>query len=974
MAIPSNARLVLLPFLQEWDGNNLVVRVVLLPKVPPLDPLVDGDTNGPSFATASWSLQAHLLGPDNLPSPGGIELGPFDVPPSENGPVIFKTIEDGLIINRSPPPARRPPNAKVRKYLPLSYRDFASGSNPLVTTGHEYQCARTQRLPATIDDKPEKIELPDSTTWGMIIAQLLKNPVLAAACGLIHQFSIPITDDSQIRQGGFVYLTLAPKSDGSQLLEDSAGLKLYATQFPPLVPGRATSLFSPCLFPLNAGDDSIYSDIFSEVLDYNDGFAKIVHCSQQRFFDPLDEEGNESSTPLRPVKESGVRLGWDDEQVTTWLNRQFDPSQPAFDSPLGVAGYRIDVRLKLSSEWTSLVRASGDVQIGTVELGIVNTELSVSVQPAQLDAKLDGTFWLPMYYESWNGSPLGSRDLLQRQLLGLPTTANMFEGIVPLIALQYGQEYEFRVRLMDTSGGGPTPDLAIRTPGPSSVTAIKFRRFIQPGPPTITRGKPTTIDPANPPLSIGVKRPLLTYPAIACTRENDVAQRLLDDIPAAKAEEREPGLHDPDVSHLRVNVQVFTFPQDPDADSTGFRTIYSVDMGFPEDTSAELDIGLTWTDVPNVDELLPAEDTTTLPVPKARQVRLEMISFCKDGDAVEYFGGEDVRTGPPNYVELRSNAADERNLYGDQLPSEELSAYYLRPSQPDQPFDLSDVLARFAAVLDMPVAGNTLRSKPGQRVMFGCTTSLPHQVGPDGASLTLSSKAVLTGQWIVVLRMILGRDWSWDGFDHDALTITRGDGSVVGIIKKTNALGDEAIIRDDELARREARSHTEVVFIDAINPLPAPEELPQELNPLYIVTPSFLGTPTVDSAREYTIRLPVTTPPRQTPMIMSAGIAMTPYVAAEDYSSSEVRQKRLWVEFDQALVDSRDAHFARPLRNVPDILIFPAIGQVENLDPLPALPIDPESIRHIVREQPADYAGLGAMVIASRCLICNAFG
>lgn len=51
------------------------------------------------------------------------------------------------------------------------------------------------------------------------------------------------------------------------------------------------------------------------------------------------------------------------------MNRQLDPTQPAYDSPIGVAGYRVDARLKGSSTWNSLMLASGDIKVGSVELG-----------------------------------------------------------------------------------------------------------------------------------------------------------------------------------------------------------------------------------------------------------------------------------------------------------------------------------------------------------------------------------------------------------------------------------------------------------------------------------------------------------------------------------------------------------------------------------------------------------------------------
>ena len=444
MATPSAARLVLLPFLQSWDGSNLVLRVVVIPKVPPLESLTS--SSGPSFAVANFSFDAHFLGPENLPSAGGVIAGPFPSAAPLTAQPIFKTFEATLPINLKPSPAQRPVGSQVNKYLPLSYRSaigYTPGGSSLVKTGSEYRCARTQNLPAQLTDKPPKIDSPTTISWGMIVAQLLKNLVLAAAVGLVREITIPITDTVLVRDGDFVYFTLSSTSDAASLLLNPVDLKVYATKFPTLKPGEKKSLYSACLFSLAEVTTVDYSQIIAEVEDYNDGFAKAVHCAQQTSLDPLEEARNDSTIPIRPLKESGIRLGWDDEQVTVWLNRQWDPTQPAYDSPLGTSGYRVDARLAGSMDWHSLTTASGDVIIGSTDLGVQPTEPSVSVYPAQLDAKLEGVYWLPVYYESWTGPAMGSRDDFQGRMHIVSPTTNMFKRVDPEVALRYGQKYDF---------------------------------------------------------------------------------------------------------------------------------------------------------------------------------------------------------------------------------------------------------------------------------------------------------------------------------------------------------------------------------------------------------------------------------------------------------------------------------------------------------------------------------------------------
>jgi hypothetical protein len=150
-----------------------------------------------------------------------------------------------------------------------------------------------------------------------------------------------------------------PTSDAAGLLNIPDGLKIYAARIPALKVKR--DLFSPLLFPVVATPSGNYSDIFAEVDDYDDGWAKAVHCVQPQQLDLLSE------TPdgTRPAKEMGIRLGWDDEQVTIWLNRQLATDQAVFDSPLGVFGYRIDVRKSNdpSKTWHSLVRATGPIGV-----------------------------------------------------------------------------------------------------------------------------------------------------------------------------------------------------------------------------------------------------------------------------------------------------------------------------------------------------------------------------------------------------------------------------------------------------------------------------------------------------------------------------------------------------------------------------------------------------------------------------------
>ena len=155
---------------------------------------------------------------------------------------------------------------------------------------------------------------------------------------------------------------------------------------------------------------------------------------------------------------------------------------------------------------------------------------------------------------------------------------------------------------------------------------------------------------------------------------------------------------------------------------------------------------------------------------------------------------------------------------------------------------------------------------------------------------------------------------------------------------------------------------TDLFFFNSINSKPPSGEFPSELEVTYTVEPSFKETPTrQDGASTLTMRLPIAVPPTQTPRLVSAGLALSPYHHATDYSSSEPRQRMLWLEFDQPLENGRDAYFARALAYSPDPMLTnePPAPPPDPEDP--PLPIDPELIQVITPGQSDDRAGLDAM-------------
>lgn len=475
-------RLNLLPYLQNWDGTQLSVRLLMIPRDSPLDPLISGLTPpGPSFATANFVLDVRLVqGLDQIPSTGSPSTSVVISPPfPAQAQNIFNQLSTLFTIDPAPPPATpRRAGTRFKKYLPPTYRDaagFSVSRSPYTVTDNSYFCT----LRSGTNKPPYKKIIPPAHPkfpWGKVIAIVLRQPLLAEPAGLTRPFKITPPADF-FKEGGWIYVTLAPASDAFGLTTIPDALKIYASRVPALRAAR--TLFSPVFFPVaSVPPPGPYDDIFQEVETYDDGFAKTVHATQPQFLDPLTE-GNDGT---RPAKDIGVRLGWDDEQVAIWLNRQVDPAAAPLDAPMGTMGYRIDARLSGTSTWSSLCLAKGTVKAGNITIGPFNGELAVETTPTQPDGDISGVYWLPSYYTHWTGPSLVAVDTLTRQLIGDPNFAGPYavNGVDPAVLLRYGKTYDFRVRLMDHTGGGPVSTDLPQNLGPSPIFTISFRRWIPP--------------------------------------------------------------------------------------------------------------------------------------------------------------------------------------------------------------------------------------------------------------------------------------------------------------------------------------------------------------------------------------------------------------------------------------------------------------------------------------------------------------
>jgi hypothetical protein len=955
--------LCLLPYLQSWDGTNLALRLLLIPRVSPFEPLAAG---APSFAAAHLVLDVRLVaGLDALPSLAAPSTGlTVDSPAPVNAVKLFNELANQFQIDPAPAPANpRPTGTRIKKHLPTSYRaaaQYTGERTPLVFTDDTYACAiraMPQRPYHTLPPQDPKVP------WGKVLAAALRQPMIAEALGLVRAVTIQVSPKDFFSAGGWIYVTLAPASDAFSLTTNTDGLKLYSARVPAL--SRARSLFTPVLFPVAfVPPPGPYDDLLQEATEYDDGFAKVVHGAQPARIDPLSEEDDGT----RPVKDAGIRLGWDDEQTVIWLNRQIDPSSAALDAPMGAFGYRVDARKVGETGWHSLCRGRGLVGVGAVSLGTFDGELFVEATPVNLNGDQTGDFWLPIYFTNWYGVSLVGVDTDSRALSGAPpSTAAGVTGVAPDLPLRYGTDYQFRVRLMDHTGGGPTIGSVPAYSAHAPIATVPFRRHLRPKHLGIVNPPPKTPDPSNPPTQITLTRPLLGYPEFVFTGAvADPVAALTADLPAAKSEGREVGLPDPDVTAVQITVEARGLAFDPQASDAGYQPIYQTTRAFPSDPAQKLQVDLSWVDVHDVDTLSPVTTNGPLPLPTSRDIRVMFAAMGREDPQLSYFAADDVRLGPPIYVDMRKNADDERGLFLPALPGEQLKAIFL---QPEALVDanlalaqriagrggeaINDVSGRLAVELGVVVSGLTLRAGPGRRLLLGCAPAVRHVLGPDAASLTFASKNDLIQHWLVALRLTLDRDWTWGGLASSAIIIQR-DGQEVG------RLQDPRVANQDAL-QGAVRSQTDFLFLDAIEPKPSSGAFPTELEPSYTLVPNLVGSPSkADPPIKLSVRLPITTPPAQTPRLISAGIALSPYQRSTDYSQTQPRERALWLEFDRPPDNPRDAYFARVLRYAPDPILLPPDHDIAPVPEAP-LAIDPEPMRVIVPGQSDDRAGLDAM-------------
>ncbi len=438
----------------------------------------------------------------------------------------------------------------------------------------------------------------------------------------------------------------------------------------------------------------------------------------------------------------------------------------------------------------------------------------------------------------------------------------------------------------------------------------------------------------------------------------------------AQAATREASLPDPDVATLQITLEVRALGLDDGAGGGtdgGFQPVYTTTRPFPNDPTVPLTLDLAWTDVHNVNTLSPAPTTGAIPVPTSRDVRLVFAAIGRADPTLAYFGAADVLVGATASVLVRQESTDETALFLPDEPGYLLQAIYLQPTALLDAATASAALTaglgvqapgnpigRLAAELQLNVNGLVLRGRPGRRTVFGACGKLRHILAPDNSSVTFASNTDLSLHWIVALRVSIDRDWTWNRLSPTGITIQR-DGVVVGQIEPRFTADHDALINPD-------RTVFDLVFFDVVEPKPDLGGFPSELTLGYTLTQNFVSPAPTNSDAPLTasVRLPMTTPPSQVPKLVSAGIALSPYTRSADYSTTDPRQRSLWLEFDRPPDNPNDSYFARIPAYAPDPVLSAPEGDPDETAE-PPLPIDPELIRTVVTGQSDDGAGLGAM-------------
>ena len=732
-----NLSLMLLP--QEWDGANLVANLLLLPNGDPTAPVPLTTGQELPFATAQPVLRAAVLSglatPPWAPSipPASITQIPLTLPYSSYQSAMFA----GLVTDYAPAPSIGTQDSGViRKDLPESYLEATGFQTPnaaYFTARDGFGCALGGATPSTTPVTPRPIQ------WGEIISYALRQPLIAQAMGIMYlQVSIPIAP-ALLTSGGWIWLEIDTTNNANWyaklLAQSPTAVATYAARLPALT--TAQDVFAAILFPTVSGNyDSSVAAAQNEADVYLDGFAKIVHANQPVTSDSVT---NNNGT-IVPGTDAGVQIGWDDEQVTTWINRQIGIAQAQVapppppgslvtaELPFTVLGYRVDVREATSGPWSSLCTASGILNgAGGFSTSFAASELCVEPTPVK-NAGPNQDYWLPQYFAQWRGRTLVVNDQYGYRFSGgqppattpAPTDFNgTTSEVLPSVGLRYGNTYQFRTRLADLTGGGPVP--TDPDPADAGIATLPFRRYVPP------KQVPTTLSApaANGVQTLLIDRPGVNYPEMvfAGAADQSTLDALLAVVPQQPAIGDPPpatqkvfpapfqaALLDPDVTTLQIIVEAQAPVNDTGAvasltdagtpPSTGdldgvFRVVYVQEVQYPAistpvpvGSSTPIQLTLQPTQMDDISNPTTPDPSTptVLPMPTGRNLRIRLRAVGKEDPTGLYFGSTvnsagatvSARTGLMADMRLRFETPEETGVLAAGNIDQQLQAFYLR--------------------------------------------------------------------------------------------------------------------------------------------------------------------------------------------------------------------------------------------------------------------------------------------------------
>lgn len=986
-------RLTLAPYLQRWTANTatLSVHLLVMPTGSPLNPLGSGlpvADPGPPFADCTLVFKA-CFSKNWQQMPGFSEVDTEEVlspTMSVNRSALFNELAVQFNITKSEAVPVRKAELMVRKHLMSTYTNsfaFVAPKTKLASTDDTYACL----LNCPPKEPPQPKPIDDSVSWAEAMSFALRQPRLAREMGLVYELDLQVNPNDLLQNGGWLFFTLDATSDYGSLTTTADFLKVFGTRIPALQTSGSNQLFTPVLFPV-VDDPTVtalpgnFDEAFLEAGRFHDGFAKIVHSGQAKFRNHLQESGNGPT----PVREEGIQLAWDDEDILIAQNRQMglDPetmSIPA-EAPTGVVGYRIDVRPEGETGWHTLSKvATNQLVFAGIDFGALTWESRTEVFPATVADQ----FWLPSYFTRWKGGSLVVTDPDDMLLLSGRERANPLyyqsedANEVPLL---YGNRYEFRVRMVDTTNGGPMLADERFLPGEAPISSAHFKRYVSPGFVTWPEREP---DPQNATVThYTITRPRISAPQALYTTYPNVRAELLAIQQANKglpaADVTDPSVPDIDASILSIRVLVRTPDFDPHPlgkDKEGYVEWYKTTRRFPADLDAPYELNLEFADGALLSDIDVSAQTGPDPdgavlIPTARDVKIELRAVGEEDP--DYFGNERARWGAISTISLHKQADSEANFLLPQSPQDIIRSVYLQPTdleEENQPTavvlqneSLPVLVQRLAGAIGLRANGTTLLMPPGERGIFGCSKGLKHYLPADNNSLVLMAASELANQWINVLHWKINRDWTWKGFAAPTFTVERQitlNGNsytesrhLVGEIRMMHAV--TPLIAEEESPNRDT-SH--LVFVDAFQPPLGTDDKPYEIEVEYFLTVHFENAETLEVSSQN--HLPITIPPRQIPKIISAGIALSPYVIGDGYASTGERRKMLWLEFETPPDDDRDTYFVRVLTKTADPMLL------HHYQPLPEpsgheqWSLDPELVRVISPGQSDDFAGLTAM-------------